>query len=192
MPHLYTYNSLSAVTNASGIEFQQASLLSFLDVQSGSVDGVLFSWILQIVPSPEDYLDHALKVISPTGNARLVVIQAAPDNELVNLMNASIQDLNLPVQHHGYLLKSAEAKFRAAGFQTINYIRTQGSINFGSVKADERVATTPSFLSRIWAVDKTVQTQIEERLKKLMKLRFIFKTSGRILAQSVILVAERN
>ncbi|GJJ13862.1 hypothetical protein Clacol_008119 [Clathrus columnatus] len=174
------------------IEFQQTTELPSPDVQPGTFDGVLLNWILHLVPFPGDYIDHALKTISPSGNARIIVIQAAPDNELVNLINEASQGLNLPIQHHGSLLHQAEDKCKAAGFQAIRFIRSQGSINFGSIRGDERVEMAASLLSRLYTADESLQGQLEERLQNLLKVHFLFKLSGEITSQTVILVAEKK
>lgn len=136
-------------------------------------------------------MDHALKTISSTGQARFVVIQPAPDHELTNMYNAASQGLNLPTQHHGYLLKDAEDKLRAAGFQDISYTRKQGFINFGSVQ-DGRIETATHSLSKLYVADKNLQVELEERLKKLLKVHFLFRPSGEIACPTVILVAERD
>lgn len=107
------------------------------------------------------------------------------------MYNVVSQGLNLPIQHHGYLLKEAEDKFRAAGFQNISYIRKQGFINFGPVQ-DGRIKTAALSLSKLYVADRNLQVELEERLKKLLKVHFLHKPSGEIACPTIILVAERD
>ncbi|GJJ13859.1 hypothetical protein Clacol_008116 [Clathrus columnatus] len=186
-------SKLNTVLHIPNIEIQQISELPSSDVQPGSFDCVLLHWILHLVSSPGDYVDNAIKAIPPTGNGKIIIVQSAPDNELVNLINKASEGLGLPIQHHGFLLSEAENKLRAAGFQDINYIRTQASIQtFCSLQGQERVDSAANLLSRVFTADEALQEQLKERLKDLLKVHFLFKSSGEITCQTTILVAERK
>ncbi|GJJ13853.1 hypothetical protein Clacol_008110 [Clathrus columnatus] len=186
-------SKLNTVPHIPNIEIQQTSELPSSNVQPGSFDCVLLNWILHLVSSPEDYIDNAIKAISPTGNGKVIVIQSTPDNELVNLINKASEGLGLPIQHHGFLLSEAENKLRASGFQNINYIRTQASIQtFCSLQGQERIDSAANILSRVFTADESLQEQLKERLKNLLKVHFSFKSSGEITCQGAILVAERE
>lgn len=160
-------------------------------VKPGSFNGALLPSILSVVPSYEIYLYHVIQAIAPDGPAKILIMENAPDSELINMMNDAFKDLGLQEQHYGYLLKEAEKKLAASGFQKIEYKYAQGYIDFGSLQGDERISSAANLLSRVWVSDKAIQTQLEERLKQALKIQFLFNSTGVIQYPMVILVAER-
>lgn len=162
------------------------------NIKPGSFDGVLIAGLQHLVAQYQTFLDQVIKAVTPTGAARIVVVAAAPDNEVVDMINVASRDLPVPQQHDGHLLKEAAKKFKAAGFSKIKYSHVPSLVRFGSSEGDEeRIASAARLLSKVWTGDKAVQEQIEERLKPLLKTHFIFNSSGNIGSSTVVLVAER-
>lgn len=186
------FNITFPVPKEFNIEIHQTLDLPSPDIELGSYDGIMLGAVLQSVSSPEDYLDRALRALSPTGPAKILVIQAAPDNELMNIFNQTFEGLDFPHVHQGYILREAEKKCKAAGLQKVEYSYIRSAVNFGTVEGEEKIGAVAQLLSRVLTDDASVQAQFEGRLRKLLKIQFLFKSNGEIASQAVLLVAERE
>ena len=59
----------------------------------------------------------AVAELARVARRRVVLVQAAPNNELVAIYNREASVGGLPPAHHGYLLARAAAQLEAAGFR---------------------------------------------------------------------------
>lgn len=83
-----------------------------LPLADGAADAALATWVLQYCDDPMRAVDELARV----ARHRVVIVQAAPANDLVAIYNLEAGVAGLPAAHHGYLLTHAEARLRAAGF----------------------------------------------------------------------------
>lgn len=114
---------------AENLERLQASP-SNLQIVAGSVDAlpfpdrsfdaVLATWVLQYTSSPEQAVAELARVCKRAPGARVLLIQAAPWNQLVTLYNVCAKGLGRKVAHHGFLLARAASVLHGAGFRDIS------------------------------------------------------------------------
>ncbi len=78
----------------------------------GAVEAALATWVLQYTDDPDAAVGELIRI----ARARVVIVQAAPDNDLVDVYNAEAAVAGLPRAHHGWLLARAAAALEAAGF----------------------------------------------------------------------------
>ncbi|DAA72598.1 TPA_exp: Uncharacterized protein A8136_6401 [Trichophyton benhamiae CBS 112371] len=86
-------------------------------------DIVLVSWQLEFAAGMEAALGKILRVTRKNNSSRILVIQGAPDNELIRFLNTTS---GLPnVQHQGFLLHFAKEYFARHGFvkATMSHIK---------------------------------------------------------------------
>ena len=77
-----------------------------------TADAAIATWVLQYCDDPLRAIDELARV----ARRRVVVVQAAPGNDLVEIYNLEAAIAGEGAAHHGYLLHHAEARLRAAGF----------------------------------------------------------------------------
>lgn len=83
-----------------------------LPLADGTVDAALATWVLQYCEDPLRAIDELARV----ARHRVVIVQAAPGNDLVEVYNREAQIAGEPRAHHGYLLHHASERLAAAGF----------------------------------------------------------------------------
>jgi SAM-dependent methyltransferase len=75
-------------------------------------DAALATWVLQYTDDPM----RAVAELARVARRRVVIVQAAPSNDLVDIYNLEAAVAGLPPAHHGYLLAHAAAQLATAGF----------------------------------------------------------------------------
>ncbi len=78
----------------------------------GAVDGAMATWVLQYTDDP----DAAVRELARVARKRVVIVQAGPRNDLVEVFNAECAVAGLPRAHHGWLLARAVGILEAAGW----------------------------------------------------------------------------
>lgn len=89
-------------------------------------DAAIATWVLQYCDDPAE----AVRELARIARRRVAIVQAAPDNQLVDIYNAEAAIAGLPPAHHGWLLALAAETLGAAGF----------AIELTRVRAPVRVA----------------------------------------------------
>lgn len=84
-----------------------------LPLHDASYDAAIATWVLQYTDDPLRAVAELLRV----ARRRVVIVQAAPDNDLVDVYNALAKIAGLPAAHHGWLLASAAELLERAGFR---------------------------------------------------------------------------
>ncbi|HET7505609.1 MAG TPA: class I SAM-dependent methyltransferase [Kofleriaceae bacterium] len=83
-----------------------------LPLHDGASDAAIATWVLQYTDDPARAVDELARV----ARRRVVIVQAAPGNDLVEIYNRQARVAGLPPAHHGWLLALAAARLEAAGF----------------------------------------------------------------------------
>lgn len=83
-----------------------------LPLAERAADAAVMTWVLQYCADPLRAVDELVRV----ARRRIVIIQAAPTNELVEVYNREAAVAGLPRAHHGWLLAEAATRLEAAGF----------------------------------------------------------------------------
>ncbi|MBA3453245.1 MAG: class I SAM-dependent methyltransferase [Deltaproteobacteria bacterium] len=77
-----------------------------------ATEAAIATWVLQYCDDPRKAIDELARI----ARHRVVIVQAAPGNDLVELYNREAAVAGLPAAHHGWLLAEAATRLEAAGF----------------------------------------------------------------------------
>lgn len=115
-------------------------------------DAAVAVWILHYVQDLEQSLREMVRVVDPTApNACLVVVQGAPDNEVVKFINETCRPIaGEPIDHQGYLLSVAIRIFTESGFGDIKL--DDAELSYATPEADlgMRCSYAADVLTNIW------------------------------------------
>lgn len=83
-----------------------------LPLPDHAYDAALATWVLQYTTDPL----RAVAELARVARRRVVIVQGAPDNDLIALWNLEAAIAGIPLAHHGYLLANAAEILERAGF----------------------------------------------------------------------------
>ncbi len=83
-----------------------------LPLPDGHADAAIATWVLQYTDDPT----RAVAELARVARRRVVIVQAAPGNDLVEVYNREAQIAGSRPAHHGWLLAEAATRLEAAGF----------------------------------------------------------------------------
>jgi SAM-dependent methyltransferase len=81
-------------------------------LSDGAADAAIATWVLQYTADPVAAVRELVRV----ARTRVVIVQAAPGNDLVDVYNEEARVAGLPRAHHGWLLARAAEVLEAAGY----------------------------------------------------------------------------
>ncbi|RDA86587.1 hypothetical protein CP532_5982 [Ophiocordyceps camponoti-leonardi (nom. inval.)] len=120
-------------------------------------DAVIAMWILHYVDDLEKSLSEMTRVVDREApEARIVIVQGAPYNEVVNLINTVCgpivgTDPDVPVvDHQGYLLSKACDVFKANGFGNISLEVVNVTCAFPEEELSVRCSRAAEVLANFW------------------------------------------
>jgi len=113
-----------------------------LPFEDGSFDAVVATWILQYTSDPARAVSEMIRVAAP--RARVLIVQAHPDNPIVRCYNACAAITGRPLAHHGFLLAHAAEALAARRFTSIELTTVPAFVDFDatSVQGREQLAAT--------------------------------------------------
>ncbi|KAM3475714.1 hypothetical protein MY8738_007276 [Beauveria namnaoensis] len=165
--------------------------------EEGTFDAVVACWILHYVDDLEKSLTEMARVVDAKApNARIVIVQGAPDNEVVNLINrvcapiaetAGLQ--GSAYDHQGYLLAQCARVFSKHGFGKITLKRSNAWANFKSEPLEARITEAAEVLTGFWYFGHPEQQAMEKAFVPILQEHFADR-DYEVGDQSVILVAE--
>lgn len=79
---------------------------------NGAVDTAMATWVLQYTDDPVAAVRELVRI----ARTRVVIVQAAPQNDLVDVYNEEARVAGLAHAHHGWLLARATEVLEAAGY----------------------------------------------------------------------------
>ncbi|PHH61951.1 hypothetical protein CDD81_7700 [Ophiocordyceps australis] len=164
-------------------------------LQARAVDAVIAVWILQYVDDVEKTLTEMTRVIDRSApNARIVLIQGAPDHEVLRLVNRACLPLAdaappPPIHHQGQLLATAARVLSARGFGSITLERVDPHCSFQEDKLETRCAEAAAVLTNMWYKEHPQADKIKQTMLPLLREHFADRPFE-IGTQSVIMVAQ--
>ncbi|KIJ37295.1 hypothetical protein M422DRAFT_260241 [Sphaerobolus stellatus SS14] len=163
-------------------------------ISAGEFDSVVVLWSLQLkhFSDLKVSLKKLLDFLSLNGNTIVIIVQASPDNELLNLLNDTRYNLTsqLDLENHGLLLQEARNILKASGFKDISFTPTQSTLSFSDIEGRKRVEYTAELLSKMWCGGIGIENEVKANLLKSLAVQFLFRPEGNILNQGVIMVAK--
>ncbi|KAK2871987.1 hypothetical protein FQN49_002643 [Arthroderma sp. PD_2] len=156
-------------------------------------DAAVSMWILHYVHDLERSLKEMARVVDPRlPNAKIVIVQGAPDNEAVNLVNqvcAPLSADNKQFDHQGFLLHKASEVFQAAGFTDITLRRVDVYCKFPEEDLSERCANAAEILATTWFETDPNLAEMKRELLPALETHFANRPYS-IGDEGVILVAR--
>lgn len=129
-------------------------------------------------------------------NARIVIVQGAPDNEVVNLINRVCAPIaektgikGSAYDHQGYLLAECARIFTRQGFGKVTLKRSNAWVNFKSEPLEKRIEEAAQVLTGFWYFGHSEQKAMEEAFVPVLQEHFIDR-DYEVGDQSIVLIAE--
>lgn len=88
--------------------------------RDGEFDAVMATWVLQYTQDPFVAVAEMARVCADEPGARVLLVQAAPWNQIVQVYNAEAKAAGLPAAHHGFLLAAAADVLQTSGFDHVS------------------------------------------------------------------------
>ncbi len=107
-----------------------------LPFDDGAFDAVVATWTLQYTRDPGRAVAEMIRVAAP--RARIVIVQAHPENPIVRCYNACAAISGRPLAHHGFLLARAAEALAAQRFTSIELMPAPAFVRFDATSARER------------------------------------------------------
>ncbi|KAL9122106.1 MAG: hypothetical protein Q9187_001338 [Circinaria calcarea] len=165
--------------------------------KDGEFDAVVACWILHYVTDLEKSLTEMARVVNAQApNARIVIVQGSPDNEVVNLINRVCAPIaekagleGSAYDHQGYLLAECARIFTRHGFGKITLKRSNAWANFKSEPLEKRIEEAAEVLTGFWYFGHPEQKTMEKAFVPILQEQFADR-DYEVGDQSVILIAE--
>lgn len=157
-----------------GVEVHQGRAES-IPYPDHSFDAVVAMWVLHYVDDLDKSLEELVRVADPSApNARIIIVQGAPDNEVVNMLNGVCAPLsrNPRIDHQGYILHKAADVFSRNGFADIAVHRVQAYCAFPEEEMDQRCEAAAEVLAKFWYIEDPSFGEMKQALIPELKLHF--------------------
>lgn len=86
-----------------------------LPLEDRSHDAALATWVLQYTDDPQ----RAVRELARVARRRVVIVQGAPSNELIDIYNIEARVVGASLGHHGLLVSGAAEILEQAGFSIV-------------------------------------------------------------------------
>ncbi|KAL4881334.1 S-adenosyl-L-methionine-dependent methyltransferase [Aspergillus karnatakaensis] len=126
--------------------------------------------VLDSTPDVPKAISELVRVTARTPESQMIFLQAAPDNEVVQLLNAN-------VQHQGLLLATAMEELRAQGFEVLNLKRVRAWYEFSEVDGSDRCRVAAETLSGLYQGGRREDDNDMEELRRRLALYFLDETT---------------
>ncbi|WP_129311675.1 methyltransferase domain-containing protein [Streptomyces sp. L2] len=162
-----------------------------LPVPDNAVDAAVATWVLHYTDAPRRAVREMVRVVDTAHpEARIVLVQGAPDNELIDLWNRTCAPLTGQGRdHQGYLLTLAARELAAGGFTDISFTRAPVDVVFPENGPEAKAEAAAQALAEFWSTGDPAPARLREALLPLMREHFATGTD-RFNDDGVLLVAR--
>jgi SAM-dependent methyltransferase len=154
--------------------------------RDGEFDAVMATWVLQYTDDPFAAVAEMARVCADQPGARVLILQAAPWNDVVRLYNAEATAARLSPAHHGFLLAGAADALETSGFAQISLSVCPASVRVPDADALEIAST----LQRLHFAGHPAEAAMLAATTPLIR-SMLAKTPGMLNDDGVLLVARR-
>ncbi|MBY8885370.1 class I SAM-dependent methyltransferase [Streptomyces sp. PTM05] len=156
-----------------------------------SFDAVVAAWTLQRTDEPDFAVAEMARVVDPGHpEAKVVLVQDAPDNEIIGLWNGVRAPLTgAPADPQGQLLLRAAHVLSAHGFDDIAVTRLPIDVVFPEAGPEARARAAARALTALWNVGHPQPVQLHHALLSALRGHFCAGTD-RITNDAVMLLAR--
>ncbi|KOS22414.1 putative methyltransferase [Escovopsis weberi] len=192
-PNAERNDIISQKGRESNVEITQGTAES-LPYGDKSFDALVALWILHYVDDLEAALTEMVRVVDPAApNARLIIIQGAPDNDLVDLLNRVCIPIaageGAPRDHQGLLLATAARVFSRHGFGDITLSRVLATCDFPEEDVSERCDRAAEVLTDFWYAGHPRAEEMRRSFGPALREHF-GRGAREVKDQAVMLVAR--
>lgn len=153
-----------------------------LPFPAGTFDVVLAPWKLDTVVDIEAVLGEIVRVTTRTSRSRIVILQGAPDNEVVQFLNTTP---SLPqVSHQGHALRLSGDYLADRAFGDISLRRIHGQYMFSEKDVSERCKAAASMLS-------AGSFGLEDRDELISRLDLHFQGSKHTIGNQMVMLEAK-
>ncbi|MFE0459474.1 methyltransferase domain-containing protein [Kitasatospora sp. NPDC058965] len=162
-----------------------------LPFSDGGFDAGVATWVLHYCDDPDRAVAELARVVDRSHpEAKVVLVQGAPDNELIALWNRTCADLlGEPRDHQGYLLSRAAAILAERGFADVSFTRARVDVVFPEAGAEAKAAAAAQVLAAFWNTGDPRLAELSAALLPALRAHFATGTD-RFNDDAVLLVAR--
>ncbi|WP_171164261.1 methyltransferase domain-containing protein [Streptomyces sp. I05A-00742] len=162
-----------------------------LPLRDARFDAAVATWVLHYTDDPEAAVAEMARTVDRAHpEARIVLVQGAPDNELVDLWNRTCAPLvGEPRDHQGHLLTLAARTLAGHGFDDISFTRARVDVVFPEVGAEAKAQAAAEVLAGFWNTGHPRLDRLHEALLPTLRDHFATGTD-RFNDDAVMLVAR--
>ncbi|WP_437489913.1 class I SAM-dependent methyltransferase [Sorangium sp. So ce1014] len=163
-----------------------------LPLEEDTFDGVVSAWVLHYVDDVVGAVQEMIRVCDKRDpGSRIVIVQGAPDNEMVGLLNSNCCAVaGDEAEHHGHLLATAADVLWSHGFKNVDMVRVNVELRCDEADLEERIARAAEVLQRFWYDRHPAAEIMKMRLSADLRARFT-RTPTSIGDDGIMMVARR-
>ncbi|MEU9189565.1 methyltransferase domain-containing protein [Streptomyces sp. NPDC048484] len=162
-----------------------------LPLQDATFDAAVATWMLHYTDDPEAAVSEMARSVDLTHpHAKIVLVQGAPDNQMIALWNRTCAELTgEPHDHQGLLLTRAAHTLAGHGFTDISFTRARVDVVFPEEGANAKAQAAADVLADFW---NTGHPQLSELRRALLPtLRTHFATGTDRFNDDAVLLTAR-
>jgi hypothetical protein len=135
-------------------------------LSAGAIDTAIAPWVF----SHATDVEKSITKLARASRSRIALIQGAPDNEIVQLINSVAR--SLPVSHQGHILSAARKALVEQDFTNVSSERIRARFDFPEKDTAARCAAAADFLLDIWHRDHPQKEEMRVILTDRLHLQF--------------------
>ncbi|MFJ9867488.1 methyltransferase domain-containing protein [Streptomyces sp. NPDC101165] len=154
-------------------------------------DAAVATWVLHYCDDLDKAAAELARMVDRTHpQAKVVLVQGAPDNELIALWNTTCADLlGEPRDHQGYLLSRAAHILAEHGFTDISFTRARVDVVFPEPGPEAKAEAAAQVLAEFWNTGHPRLADLRTALLPALRAHFANGTD-RFNDDAVMLVAR--
>ncbi|XXX80353.1 methyltransferase domain-containing protein [Sorangium sp. So ce134] len=161
-----------------------------LPLEDDAFDGVVSTWVLHYVDDVVRAVEEMIRVSDKRGS-RILIVQGAPDNEMVGLLNRNCCAVaGDAADDQGHLLATAARVLSGHGFTSLDMTRVSVELRCDEDDLEERIASAAEVLQRFWYDRHPAAELMKKGLSGELRAHFARKPRS-IGNDGVLLVARR-
>ncbi|MFG2981739.1 methyltransferase domain-containing protein [Streptomyces sp. NPDC048258] len=145
-----------------------------LPVRDAEFDAALATWVLHYTDDPDAAVAEMARTVDRTHpEAQIILVQGAPDNELIGLWNRVCAPLTGEgPDHQGYLLTRAARVLAESGFEDIGFTRARVDVVFPEEGAEAKAQAAAAALAAFWNTGHPRLAQLRQALLPALRDHF--------------------
>ncbi|WP_185899601.1 methyltransferase domain-containing protein, partial [Streptomyces sp. WAC07061] len=145
-----------------------------LPLPDAGFDAAVAAWVLHYTDDPDAAVAELARTVDRNHpEAKVVVVQGAPDNELVGLWNRTLAPmLDEAPDHQGALLARAARILTERGFEDVSFHRARVDVVFPETGPEAKARAAADVLSRFWNTGHPRLTQLRDALLPALREHF--------------------